>query len=127
PRSVRKAAASLIVASSLIDTGFGVIRSAAVSAQTVSLAVASDFVAVFMTFPSWLSESFLSAAGTGHGGQNVRAGHNAGGPALLVYHDDAVDVGVEHQLGQLGDSTVRRHHYRVGRHVGGELLRRKLV
>ena len=54
---------------------------------------------------------------TGDGGQDVGAGENPVGPVLVHYHQDAVDVGIDHFLGQLSDRVRGPGRNRLRGHV----------
>ncbi len=59
----------------------------------------------------------LSALRVGEGSQDVRTGHEADWPALLVHHDDPVNVSVEHRPRQFGQGRLRSDRDHVGGHV----------
>jgi hypothetical protein len=59
--------------------------------------------------------------GAGDGGEDVGAGDDPAGPAALDHHQDAVDVGIDHLLGQLPDRGRRRDRDRLRRQIAADL------
>jgi len=56
----------------------------------------------------------LVGSRVGHGGHYIGAGNDPEGVTVVVYHDDSMDVRVDHLPGNCAEQRLRRTRHQVG-------------